>query len=210
MRALAALLALLWAVPALATQDRWPALFDVTGVAADDVLNIRAAPDAGAGIVGTLAPDAAGIEVIRPDDRETWGLVNTGEGTGWVSLRFLARRPGQFFGAVPDRARCLGTEPFWSLDIADGTLEFSAMDDPSATGRVDAVHPSANRLGRAALSLRLTDPSGATRRDGVGFLSTESCSDGMSDRAYGYRIDLVLGDRSGVAAYSGCCSLVAD
>ena len=95
----ALLLLFLLAGPAAATQDQWPALFDVSGVAPDDVLNIRAAPSASAEIIGTLAPDAAGVEVVRPDSRHGWGLVNTGEGSGWASLAFLVRRPGQWLGA---------------------------------------------------------------------------------------------------------------
>ena len=39
-------------------------MFDVTGVAANDVLNIRAAPDASAEIIGTLSPNARDIEVV--------------------------------------------------------------------------------------------------------------------------------------------------
>jgi hypothetical protein len=108
---------LLWAalaLPGAATQDGWPAIHDVTGVAADDVLNIRERPDASSPIVGQLAPDAT-VEVIRPNERLTWGLVNAGERTGWVSLRYLQRRPGQWDGAFPEIASCFGTEPFWSL-----------------------------------------------------------------------------------------------
>jgi uncharacterized protein YgiM (DUF1202 family) len=78
---LLAVLLCLWALPALATQEAWPALHDVSGVAADDVLNIREAPDASAAIIGKLKPDAENVEVIRPDDHHSWGLVNTGEGS---------------------------------------------------------------------------------------------------------------------------------
>ncbi|MFD2813860.1 SH3 domain-containing protein [Paracoccus aerius] len=75
--ALALTLAL--AGPALATQEYiLPTLFDVTGVASDDVLNIRAEPNAKAAIIGTLAPDAFRIEVV--EERQGWARVNTGEG----------------------------------------------------------------------------------------------------------------------------------
>ncbi|MEP2426619.1 MAG: SH3 domain-containing protein, partial [Tateyamaria sp.] len=97
MRVLAVVLCL-WALPAAATQDAWPALYDVSGVAENDALNIRQAPDAAAPIIGSLTPDAEGIEVIRPDDHHGWGLVNSGEGRGWVSLRYLTRQPGQWAG----------------------------------------------------------------------------------------------------------------
>ena len=67
-RALA--VALFVASPVWANEDRWPALLDATGVAGDDVLNVRAAANASALVIGTLAPDARDIEVIGPDDRE--------------------------------------------------------------------------------------------------------------------------------------------
>ena len=89
---------ILWAalaLPAIATQDGWPALHDVTGVSAGDALNIRERPDASSPIIGGLASDAEGVEVIRPNERLTWGLVNVGERTGWVSLLYLERRPHQ-------------------------------------------------------------------------------------------------------------------
>lgn len=199
MRALALVLAL-WTAPAWATQDAWPALHDVVGVAADDVLNLRAAPSATSEIVGTLAPDATGVEVIRPDDAHAWGLVNTGERTGWVALRFLARAPGQWFGATPDLAACFGTEPFWSLTFAG---------DPD--GRGDAVTwstPEGAQTGRV-----LSRPSSSSDRrrhglvmafDGIRTASvrTEACGDGMSDRAYGLAIDVI-----GADVASGCCTL---
>lgn len=38
---------------------------DVTGVAADDVLNLRSEPRAGASLRGALSPTASGVEVER-------------------------------------------------------------------------------------------------------------------------------------------------
>ena len=82
-----ALFLIVAAGPALATQDGWPALYDVTGVDSADVLNIRSEPGAAGDVIGALPPDAQNVEVIRDNDgHATWGLINTGEGTGWVSL----------------------------------------------------------------------------------------------------------------------------
>lgn len=80
MKPLFALLFSLIASAAAATFDAWPALYDVSGVASDDVLNIRAEPSADAPIIGTLAHDATNVEIIR-DGENGWGLVNTDEGT---------------------------------------------------------------------------------------------------------------------------------
>ncbi len=197
MRAFLIALLLLVATPALATQDGWPALYDVTGVAADDVLNIRAEPDASSPIVGTYAPDATGIEVVRPNERQDWGLVNTAESTGWVSLAYLQRHPGQWAGAFPRLARCFGTEPFWTLAM-DGDAATLSTPETSQEGVVVARLGSLNRRDRHGLRVAL--PEG---RWIEGVVSAEACSDGMSDRAFGLGFDALGAD----GVLSGCCSL---
>ena len=197
MRPILAALLILAALPARATVDGWPALFDVAGVAADDVLNVRAAPASDAAIVATLAPDATDVEVIRPNDTHGWGLVNTGEATGWVSLAFLERQPGQFEGAFPPVAQCFGTEPFWTLAL-DGDAATFSTPDGATDGRVLGRLGSLSRRDRHGLRVALAE---GRRIDGV--ISTEACSDGMSDREYGLAFDFV--GTGGVL--SGCCAL---
>jgi hypothetical protein len=194
---------ILWAslaLPAFATQDGWPAVHDVTGVAADDELNIRERPDAASPVVGQLAPDAT-VEVIRPNERLTWGLVNAGERSGWVSLRYLARRPGQWDGAFPEIGSCLGTEPFWSIVRAGDAITFST---PDASDRMTITtrSGSANRRDRFHM---IAEGAGGTA---VALLRTEACSDGMSDRAFGISVDLLLGIGPEARQLSGCCTLM--
>jgi hypothetical protein len=83
------------ALHALAGEASLPALFDVTGVASGDVLNLRAEPSAQATIIGSFPADATGIEVIATDSSGRWGQVNAVERAGWASLAYLARQPGQ-------------------------------------------------------------------------------------------------------------------
>ena len=206
LRAALALLLALLALPAAATQDGWPALHDVARVAADDVLNLRAGPGASYAIVGALAPNARGIEVIRPSGDLRWGLVNTREGAAWASLAFLDRRPGQYEGALPAFARCFGTEPFWSLEQGpDGafTLSDIARDDMTFARRTDVLGAD-GRLDRYAI---------LARGEGTGpgltlVLRRAACSDGMSDRAYGLEVDLLRGGPA-PSLLTGCCSLEA-
>ncbi len=183
--------------PAHATQDGWPALFDVTGVASDDALNIRAEPNATSEIVGTLAHDAVGVEVIAPNGDETWGRVNARERSGWVALRFLARQPGHLDGLYPDFASCAGTEPFWSLARADGTLTLDvAFDDrPALAELIDWETGTLNHRGRFSFAT----PSM------TGVIARASCNDGMTDREYGLEINLIL--RGEEMHLQGCCSL---
>lgn len=193
MRGLALILALL---AGSAAADSLPALYDVTGVAAGDVLNIRAEGKAGAAAVGTLPPDAKAVEVV--EESGNWGLVNTGEGSGWVNLRFMARQPGPDWFALETPLRCLGTEPFWSLGIepATGVAVYSTPEGGDRFTTVTARWPGTPYSASAAIALP----------EGFAVLTGGYCSDGMSDRAFGIRADLFLtGDPA--ARMAGCCTL---
>lgn len=211
MKHLLALLFVLLTWPATG-QDSLPALFDVRGVAADDVLNVRTSPSARGTIVGTFAPFETGIEVIARSDDGKWGRVNVGEQAGWASLRYLARQPGQdaeawSAGLAPMTLECFGTEPFWNLTLTPGgTLDYSAIDiaDGAAQpGGYERISTSAS-TGKRGFYGWLTDEAlGLT-----GIVATELCTDGMSDRDYGFAIDLVVNDETGVGLAGGCCRLV--
>ena len=108
------------ALSAPARADTLPALFDVTGVAAGDALNIREAPSARAAILGRLAPDATGVEGVAA--RDGWMQVNVAERSGWVSARHLVPAGAVWTSGLPPTLNCGGTEPFWSLTQAPGGL----------------------------------------------------------------------------------------
>jgi hypothetical protein len=66
----------------------------VQGVAANDVLNVREAPDKASTILGELPPDATGVRGTANRRRvgsSTWREVECGNLHGWVNERFLAR-----------------------------------------------------------------------------------------------------------------------
>ncbi|MEM7670840.1 MAG: SH3 domain-containing protein [Pseudomonadota bacterium] len=206
----------LWliAMPVWATQDGWPALYNVSGVAVDDVLNVRAAPDVTSEIIGSLDPDAADVEVIRPDPALAWGLVNTGEGTGWVSLAFLARQPGQWEEQVPVVHQCFGTEPFWSLDIEGPAVLLNTPEGPPEAGLVAEQLVADGRRDRfVSRGTLLSSEAGAL--DLALHLRTQACGDGMSDRAYGIAADLLVTDPDDsdgtrpARLRAGCCSLTS-
>nr|WP_281494163.1 SH3 domain-containing protein [Jannaschia sp. S6380] len=171
-------------------------MHDVAGVAADDVLNIRRAPDARSDIVGRLAPDRRGVEVLRTTPDERWGLVNRDGGMGWVSMRYLDRGPGQWAGAFPEIRACFGTEPFWSLRLDGDVIEWSTPEG-AADGTVIA------RLGATARRDRHGLVATIDRMPMTGILSARACSDGMSDAEWGLALDAVLG----AEVLSGCCTL---
>lgn len=191
-------LTLALAGPAAATQEYiLPTLFDVAGVAAGDVLNIRAEPNAQATIIGTLAPDARRIEVV--EERRGWGRVNTAEASGWVSMRYLAYRTDVWQpGALPAGFRCLGTEPFWDATPEAGDLVLRSPEDQAGDRR-----PVQTVLDTGIFR----DPARVVvARDVTLFAQPQICSDGMSDRLFGLSATIVLhGDQPRLL--SGCCTI---
>lgn len=80
--------------------------YAVIGVTRDDVLNIRAEPNASAPIVGTLSPVAQDI-TISAETRSltsTWVEVRQGDVVGWVNAAYLARQIGSTNLAIADTA----------------------------------------------------------------------------------------------------------
>jgi hypothetical protein len=66
--------------------------FVVHGVAAPDVLNMRAGPSSKDAVVGTIPPDASGVIAVgrrRQMGPSVWREVSYGGVHGWVNARFL-------------------------------------------------------------------------------------------------------------------------
>lgn len=201
-RLTALLLALLLAPVVALAEGPFPALYDVTGVAAGDVLNIRAQPGAGAGLRGALAPRAHDIEVVRVSEDGGWGLVNSGDTAGWASMRYLARQPGQDWGSFPTGLSCIGTEPFWQLALAgDGTVRFGDMLDSAGT------YAPVRRIASASRPDRFAFVAGSAAAGLTGLIARTACGDGMSEREYGFALDLLLPRPDGPVLYSGCCEI---
>lgn len=207
-----AVLLIALAGPACATTDGWPALYNVSGVASGDVLNVRAGPGVGHDIIGSLAPNAANVEVIRPSDDFEWGLVNVGERSGWASLTFLARHGGHWDGKIPDPRQCFGTEPFWSITIDPPRMTLAMPGMEARKGLISGLYGSRSRRDRFAFRGSFF-PTEAGDLDAVFAIRTEACDDGMSDRDYGIGVDLLLTspslplDRDATGLFSGCCSI---
>lgn len=184
----------------------FPALFDVRGVAADDMLNIRRDPSAGSPVIGTFPPDATGIEVMGTDASGRWALVNTGEQSGWTAFRFLSPTgPDHSFPQGTDLS-CGGTEPFWTLRMTrdvtrdvtrDRSARFTLFDDPPLTFAGVTLHDGQGVTHKTLLDFGSGHAAVITR---------SSCDDGMSDRAFALTVDLILAGPA-PRLYSGCCSI---
>lgn len=185
-------------------RDALPTLHRVVDVSGDDRLNIREEPDANSPVIETLAPDATGVEVVHLSRDGKWGRINSSERAGWVSMRYLERSGEDLVaGTLPERLRCYGTEPFWTLDWDEQRLTFSR---PGA----DDIHPRLRGV-TAVANRRQPNWVIVAEEDGhrlTGVIRAQSCSDGMSDRLYGLGITLVEQRAEGeINAVDGCCSL---
>lgn len=203
MKHLALLLCLLF--PGFAAAQALPALYDVIGVAGDDVLNIRAAPSTSASIIGGLAQTATGVEVVALSADGKWAQVNTHEASGWASLRFLRAQGRPDWFALRSDLKCFGTEPFWSLafDPAQETVRLTTPDGDSPAQ--DIISHWLGSTWQPVAAMQFASEDGG----GVAVLRGQACSDGMSDRAYGLTLDLFLQPSASGPATSlhGCCSL---
>ena len=197
------LAALAMAAPAWAE----PGYYRVTGVAPDDVLNIRSAPDAGSADIGDLAPDARGIEVLGFDASRNWARIGRPEGDGWIAERFLARDDVARIGrsSVPIGLACAGTEPFWSLTLDADGAEFAVP--AGARTRLDLRNVAVAEDHRGnPVQIRLAAPEASARA----VIAGGACSDGMSDRSYGWRLFLDIETGRASRFLSGCCHLPRD
>ena len=167
---------------------------DVAGVAADDVLNLRSEPRAGAPLSGALSPTASGVEVVRRSDG--WVLVKSGSQAGWAAARFL--QPARTYQAErpPSPLQCVGTEPFWSFALEGNRATYRTPDTEAATSGIQKIEPSRN-----STSVWLVRPSGGPVASAV-IEARQACSDNMSDRIYPLRISLETRDGR---LLSGCC-----
>jgi uncharacterized membrane protein len=187
-----------------------PGFYAVTGVAAGDVLNIRTEADSSAPVVDSLAPGAQPVEVLETVTKGggEWGRVLAGDGNGWVSMRFLEPVEVKVLAGtdIPEGLSCGGTEPFWGLRITSaGGLVFAPMEGPETAFPIEKATNAIGRNTRFAVLARSGEMSARAL-----LARFESCTDGMSDRDFGWRIDLLLerpGDDAYPQLYEGCCRL---
>jgi len=198
------LLANLIAAPA------WSQPHSVTGVNADDVLNIRADIDntlnvGSSEVIGAIPHDASDVMVtgISVDIGDTRWREIVYKGTeGWVNERYL--KPTTFLLETPDALQCAGTEPFWNVEVeeSDSTLMSPDLESPI---KLDYLR-FAPGIGRTDLWGHYLGSADGTYSLTVIVRYTETCSDGMSDLIYDFEALLLGLSASGAPAY-GCCSI---
>lgn len=207
LRLIFALVVLLSATKLSLAED--PAYFQVTGVGSADVLNIRSEPSAGSQQIGSFQPGAWPIEVLEVQEINgaKWGRVHARELDGWVSMRFLAPVKVEYIAntKLPLGLNCGGTEPFWNVDFAEKKVTFEPMGAESLDLPLEVSTTARGRNHRFAV-IAVDRGKRLTAMISRG----EQCSDGMSDRNFSWRADIIVEDPTNTempASYEGCCSL---
>lgn len=190
------------ATTAQADMELFPAFYEVTGVASDDVLNVRAGTGASHPIIEALAYNDRHIEIVSLSSDGKWGLIGYPGGSGWASMRYLKRQNGQTGSDLPRPLSCGGNEPFWGILFGAHSNEFSEpgqMPHNLATvwqGIPDGMQP-------VAYGVKMAD--GGDEISAV--ITRRECSDGMSEKAYGFEINALLSGSLGTRMLAGCCTL---
>lgn len=190
----------------LASAQELPALHDVTGVAHDDVLNIREEPNANTPIIAELAFNARNIEVVALSEDARWGLVNAMETSGWVAMRYLMPVPGDGWAHPGASLSCGGTEPFWDMAIngdTPGQAVFQAMAEDHKRSFTLQWHTGQVARPDHTIGLGGFGPTGEM----TAVIRNEACHDGMSDRNFGLDIDLFFHNGEQASGFEGCCSV---
>lgn len=192
-------LVLIMGLSSAATAQSLPAAFQVSGIAAGDVLNIRAEPSATSPVVGTIGPYGLHVEVTRLSDDGRWGKVGLPEGNGWVAMRFLSPMAAEDPAAIPRPLTCFGTEPFWSASLLPRGEEFSSPD----TGAVPLTLLE-QAVSEEGFLFRLEEGPTLIR---TVIVRRAMCNDGMSDREFGFSALMFTEAPDGNATVTGCCTL---
>ena len=175
-----------------------PDRYMVFNVDSDDVLNIRAEPNASSDIISTFGPYTLNVEVLYA--REGWGQVPTSEGWGWVNMAYLQDNPWPE-GEVPRPLACSGTEPFWTFSLHPRGTEYNALADERGPQPQTILSETVAFNG---FMIRAHDSADITR---TLMVDGRICSDGMSERPFGMSATLFHETPGGNFVETGCCTL---
>lgn len=163
-----------------------PELVQIVRVPAGDTLNVRAEPSVRAADLGDLK-NGDTVEILEVQGK--WARILWREANGWISQSYTAPlvRPTLSSG-LPVGLSCSGTEPFWSAKLFKlGSLYLNGASLP---------------ITKSGVSQNTTVGYYFSAPEITGILYRVTCGDGMSDRDYGWKLDLVTPQ----GMLSGCCT----
>lgn len=187
-----------------------PTYYQVVALPADDELAVRAEPAGDAEQIGALAGRAGPIEVLDvvQTGSTDWAEVVWQDTNAWIAYRFLDPITPETVGdtALPVGMICAGAEPFWGVTlISQHEAEFNSPMSPTPeTLAIDYGVGAAARQGAPALIMVADIDAHASL-----FVTPARCSDGMSDRSYGWSAAYHTSVNGEPILYQGCCWLDA-
>lgn len=96
--------------------------------------------------------------------------------------------------------KCIGTEPFWSLDLKDSTVTFEDIDSIKTNFKLAKTEASRNHTNRWFITATGNKPEESLS---ISLIKTNMCSDDMSDFNYEYDMTTLI---NGTQVFSGCCN----
>lgn len=179
-----------------------PAIFSVSGVAADDSLNIRNAPQV-SGQVIAQAQNGIALAVLGMATAH-WAKVQVGQTIGFAHADYLSRGGGTTnMTGFQLGTECIGTEPFWRMTFdTDNMVRMTMMGEAAQAAPLRATTFSATPTGY---------PYSFNAAPYSGEVNMGLCSDGMSDNIYPMSITLSVPNAPGAPGapmvVNGCCRL---
>jgi len=96
--------------------------------------------------------------------------------------------------------KCIGTEPFWSLDLKGQDITLEDLDSTQGKFKLTKATASSNHTNRWFLTAENTKQEEFLS---IALFKTNQCSDDMSDFSYEYDAIISTPDAQ---VFSGCCN----
>ena len=179
-----------------------PAYYRVADLENGDHLNVRAKPEASSDDIGDLAGGSRPYEIIETDSTGKWGKILWLEGTGWVALKYMVPISVELLAKtqVPVGLTCVGTEPFWTIELKTQQSAVISTTDATLPLSVSSAKTSLNQA-RFPVAIELT----SANTTATTVLRRGSCADGMSEITYGWTASVIM--QPNFKLLSGCCVL---
>lgn len=195
------------------TSARAGQLFDVQGVDATDVLNMRnldlgTENLASTEIVGRIPYNGERIEATGLSlmfRGQLWREVVFSGTKGWVSTKFIKPNRDHLSISKSDRLSCSGNEPFWGVEISSVSASIS-MPGQDGIEKVELIIKD-ERDGMNRRGLKFYFAESDDGQTGLSLIVnySDNCSDGATE--YNYAFDVfVMGLYPGQGPAQGCCT----
>ena len=139
--------------------------------------------------------------MLRVSEDAKWGMIGMSEGNGWVAMRYLQVTPNDTSYTISRPLNCSGTEPFWALNMTPRGTEFTEL----GASRIDLKDISEAVAQPGSLAKFEEGPTKIYTL----MLEPAQCSDGMSDREFGFTGRVFIEASDGNRYLPGCCTMDA-